>query len=221
MIQLAAHMKRHRGKGLYESAMEEAGVKAHGVLTVENSAVLKNSMSDNLWRFVKSYLKEAGIKSASAAKVKEFTEPTQLPMLMFTGVNSRGQKGSWVRVESGIAALRHQVSMQQERNNIQYPHNVPSNEVWFHWQFDKGTDVVKIVSKLIIIGEADSVDNVIVLGMFSGMKDDNEGLRMAFPPLFNEYNEIMNGAGGTFIEGLRFKRVKLPTQFLSLLPPLD
>jgi hypothetical protein len=218
--QLAAHMKRHKAKDLYKPAMEKAGIRAHGVLTVENTAVLRNSMSDNLWRFVKSYLdKEAGIKSASAARVKKFTEPTQLPMVMFTGVNSRGQKGSWVRVESGIAALRHQVAMHQKRGNVHYPANVPANECWFHWQFDKGTDTTKIVSKLIIIGEADSVDNVILLGIFSGMKDDHEGLKMAFGSLFEEYDEIMNGEEGTFIEGLLFKRVKQPARFLQMLAP--
>ena len=126
--QLASHMKRYNANDLYKPAMEKEGIRAHGVLAVENTAVLRNSMSDNLWRFVKSCLdKEAGIKSASVARVKKFTEPTQLPMVMFTGVNLRGQKWSWVRVESGIAALRYEVAMHQKRGNVHYPAIVPAN----------------------------------------------------------------------------------------------
>ena len=217
--QLSAHMKRRRER-LYKPAMAMAGIRSCCDINVENAAALKNSMSDNLWRFVKSFLdKKCGIKAASAAKVQKFTEPTQLPYEAGTCTNTRGEKGSFVRVKSAIAALKHQVAMHVQRGTIQYPANVPATEAWFHWQFDKGTGVTKFISKLIIVEEADSVDNVIVLAMFSGMKDDHEGLGLCMGPLFKEYNEIMSGETPLFITGLPFKRVPLPAQFLKLLPP--
>ena len=34
------------------------------------------------------------------------------------------------------------------------------------------------------------------MGIFSGMKDDHEGLKMAFGPMFEEYDKITNGEEG-------------------------
>ena len=55
--------------------------------------------------------------------------------------------------------------------------------------------------------------------MFSGLKDDREGLELCMGPLFKEYNDIMSGETPLFITGIPFQMVPLPVQFLKLLPP--
>ena len=78
--QLAAHMKRHRQK-LYQPALKKAKIiRKADHLTLDQAAMLKNSMTDTLWRHVKSMLdNEVGLKAPSAEKLTAHTKPTQIP----------------------------------------------------------------------------------------------------------------------------------------------
>jgi hypothetical protein len=75
--QLAAHMKRHRQK-LYQPALKKAKIiRKADHLTLDQAAMLKNSMTDTLWRHVKSMLdNEVGLKAPSAEKLAAHTKPT-------------------------------------------------------------------------------------------------------------------------------------------------
>ena len=100
---------------------------------------------------------------------------------------TNGVCGSITSVEAVlISALKHH----QQAGNIAYPANIPADFVPFQLCVDAGAGTTKVILKLNIIKNSDSVQNLVLLAILSKAKDTYAAMAVAFKSIFDDFNRI-------------------------------
>ena len=74
--------------------------------------------------------------------------------------------------------------------NIAYPTNIPAGFVPFQICLDAGAGTTKVILKLNIVKNSDSVKNLVLLGILSKAKDTYAAMAVAFKSIFDDFNCI-------------------------------
>ena len=74
--------------------------------------------------------------------------------------------------------------------NIAYPENIPAGFVPFQICLDAGAGTTKVILKLNIVKNSDSVKNLVLLAILSKAKDTYAAMAVAFKSIFDDFNSI-------------------------------
>ena len=85
-----------------------------------------------------------------------------------------------------VAVLKHH----QEAGNIAYPENIPAGFVPFQICLDAGAGTTKVILKLNIVKNSDSIKNLVLLAILSQAKDTHAAMAVAFESVFEDFNRI-------------------------------
>ena len=85
-----------------------------------------------------------------------------------------------------VRVLRHH----QAAGNIAYPENIPAGFVPFQLCLDAGAGTTKVILKLNIVKNSDSIKNLVLLAILSKAKDTYAAMAVAFKSVFDDFNQI-------------------------------
>ena len=82
------------------------------------------------------------------------------------------------------------LKLHQAEGNIAYPENIPPGYVPFQICLDAGAGTTKVILKINIIKNSDSVKNLVLLAILSKAKDTYAAMAVAFESIFDDFNRI-------------------------------
>ena len=131
-----------------------------------------------------------------------------------TVINSKGQEATFFVVTDLLAVIKK--TMEQHRGSLIWQQNIPHTEFWFKILFDKGDVDTKVILVLLHTKDVDSVSKVVLLGQFTGVKDDHEGLKLCLASLFRQFCEIMDNPH--YVD-VKYAPAPLPDHVADLIAP--
>ena len=93
-------------------------------------------------------------------------------------------------VKSVKAVLARTLQHHHENGTIAYPQNIPAGYVPFQICLDAGAGTTKVVLKLNIVKNSDSIRNLVLLAILSKAKDTYAAMAVAFKSIFDDFNRI-------------------------------
>ena len=121
----------------------------------------------------------------------------------------------YLRVNSVHNVIQRTLDRQAEGGILEWPPNIPSDEVWIEAIEDKGGASSKLVLKFCCVHQADSVHHTVLLGLMDRVKDTYDFLKIAFGPLYQQISDIRRC--GSCVNSIW--RQRIPTGFIRR--PLD
>ena len=73
---------------------------------------------------------------------------------------------------------------------LEWPSNIPHNEIWIELVIDKGGSATKLLLKFLNLRRTDSVYNTVLIGMLDRHKDTYEHIKDAFGALLQELSRL-------------------------------
>ena len=73
---------------------------------------------------------------------------------------------------------------------LEWPSNIPHNEIWIQLVVDKGGSATKLLLKFLNLRRTDSVYNTVLIGMLDRHKDTYEHIKVAFGSLLEELSRL-------------------------------
>ena len=97
---------------------------------------------------------------------------------------------AWLRVKSIHQTIQKYVNQQAAAGVLEWPSNVPSEEIWIEAIEDKGGGSVKLVLKFLCSRHPDSPYNIVPIGIIDRADDKYDMIKEAWGPLYEELSTI-------------------------------
>lgn len=187
--QLASHARRHRKTKLYTQVRSSVGIISSTKLDLNQLMALETAMSRSLTLKMKSFLKDQlNATSLGKAAPQGHYKKLEQPFRVGSVRNSAGVIGDYLVVDLLHDCIVNAATEFERKDQIRYPLKMRPDEFHYKIEFAKGGTEAKIILVIMPIENADSVNKVMLLGLFSGIKDKYEGFKLCFGTLFDEFN---------------------------------
>jgi len=168
-------------------------------------------MSGSLWARIKSFLRETvGVTSDCKAVLKNHYDAQHFEFETGTVTNLKGELGTYFRVTNLKDVLNATAERHLAAGNLEYDPMYNPGDYHAQLLFDQGGGSCKLVLKHLHHKVANSTRNVTLLGMFTGIKDDQEGLQLAFGPLWAQMDALNAEGKLTLTRKMPLKAMEQP-----------
>ena len=196
---------------LFELALKESRLAPATPLSLDQWAELGTQVSGCMGEQIRTFFRTTcGVKFPTKAHIKAHyagshfdfhtfpytvvelveTKVVQTDGSQLVKISKKYTNGVCGSVRSVEDVLIRMLKHHEKAGNIAYPENIPAGFVPFQICLDAGAGTTKVILKINIIKNSDSVKNLVLLAILSKAKDTYAAMAVAFESIFADFNRI-------------------------------